>query len=354
MLKSVAAAVSLLTLAGCAINPLPEDVTGVDTYDIVRQIRCESRVSIIRRLTRWLQDIADNGDPIAAKILADFRYDPESISDFDYKMFSVEQPRIRTVARLFSTTGIAYSFDLTMSEDNDLTSDISLLGPFSPAKLTVGLNAGLKRKRSNQRVFAVTDTFTSLLRLNKPVRGIRYCDQKIVQANYVYPISGRIGVDHLVRDFMNVTVFASLADRDAKPNSKVTAPTMADKLTFTTIVNLNATPKIEFTPVATGLQVTSASLNPGLVRTDTHQVTVALAVDTGEIVDLQALRTYLFSNRADVTVSGRAAPFGSGAPGTPIVVGNRVTGEARTRSEALALIAIDQLKSRELQLVLSP
>lgn len=354
MLKSAVAAVVLLFVAGCAINPLPEDVTGVDTHDIVRQIRCESRESIRVRLTRWLESIADNGNPVAAKLISDYRQDPELISTFDYKAFGAEYPNTRAVARLFSTTGIAYSFDLTMSEDNDLTSDVSLLGPFSPAKLTVGLNAGLRRKRANQRVFVVTDTFASLLRLNNPVRGKRYCDQKIVQANYVYPISGRIGVDQLVRDFMNVTVFDSLADAQAKPNSKVTAPTMADKLTFTTIVNLSATPRVEFTPVATGLQVTSASLNPSLVRTDTHQVTVALAVDTGEIIDLQSLRTYLFSKRGDFASSGRAAPLGGGSPGTPIVVGNRVTGEARTRSEALAIIAIDQLKSRELQLVLSP
>src|SRR4051812_43739321 len=29
-------------IAGCSVHPLPEDVTGLSTYNIVRQIRCET------------------------------------------------------------------------------------------------------------------------------------------------------------------------------------------------------------------------------------------------------------------------------------------------------------------------
>ena len=42
-LLSVAAIALSFLGAGCAIHPLPQDVTGVDTYHIVRQIRCEAR-----------------------------------------------------------------------------------------------------------------------------------------------------------------------------------------------------------------------------------------------------------------------------------------------------------------------
>ena len=37
------AVLSEITVAGCAIHPLPENVTGVSTDKIVRKIRCEAR-----------------------------------------------------------------------------------------------------------------------------------------------------------------------------------------------------------------------------------------------------------------------------------------------------------------------
>jgi hypothetical protein len=38
--------------AGCAIHPLPEDVTGVPTYVIAKKIRCEARTAR-RSRTIW-------------------------------------------------------------------------------------------------------------------------------------------------------------------------------------------------------------------------------------------------------------------------------------------------------------
>ncbi len=35
-----------LLLAGCAIRPLPEQVTGITTFNIVKQIRCETREAV--------------------------------------------------------------------------------------------------------------------------------------------------------------------------------------------------------------------------------------------------------------------------------------------------------------------
>ena len=42
------------TLSGCAIHPLPEDVTGLDTYAIVMQIRCEAREAIAHEAIAYL------------------------------------------------------------------------------------------------------------------------------------------------------------------------------------------------------------------------------------------------------------------------------------------------------------
>jgi hypothetical protein len=54
------AAVSLF--AGCAIHPEPENVTGVDTADIVKQIRCETRDAARKIILRELERLATNGN----------------------------------------------------------------------------------------------------------------------------------------------------------------------------------------------------------------------------------------------------------------------------------------------------
>ena len=109
------------------------------------------------------------------------------------------------------SAAIAYNFDLTMSEENDLGTMLDFLGPWAP-KFTLGVSADANRGRSNERTFTVTDTFSTLLmKLNTPVRGQRYCDGQIVEANYVYPIAGRIGVDKTVMTFFQLALFGSLA-----------------------------------------------------------------------------------------------------------------------------------------------
>lgn len=58
----------LCVLAGCAIHPLPDDVTGVTTAQIVQQIRCETRDAAIQALTSWLEDLGrDHPSPARAQ-----------------------------------------------------------------------------------------------------------------------------------------------------------------------------------------------------------------------------------------------------------------------------------------------
>jgi hypothetical protein len=346
---SVAAIALSIFAAGCAIHPLPEDVTGVDTYDIVRQIRCEARETIRLEVIRWLNRMAAFGDPLAQRLALRYESDPDSINAFHYDLFrGPEYVRIRSVAKLFYDTGIAYDFDLTMTENNDLEGGLTFKNPFVNPVVTLGVGGAAKRQRSNHRTFVVTDTFSYLLtKLNTPVDGQRYCDGQLVQANYVYPIAGRIGIDRMVRDFINLTLFASLTETKAAPGA-AGAPTMADQLTFTTNISGSVNPVVVFTPVSSAFQLTNATLTAGAGRSDIHKVAVALAITPSGMAELGPVRSYLFSGRGARTVVGAAR---GGRGGTPVIVGARVTGGARTPSEALAVIAIDQLKSREIQLI---
>jgi hypothetical protein len=345
--RVVAALAALLLSSGCAIHPLPEDVTGVDTPDIVRQIRCESREAVINEIKAWLTAKAKAGDPISERLLTKYEADPESISNFNASAFPTSYVEERRLVNLFYSTGIAYTFDLKMSENNDLNpGNFNLLRPSPPQpKFTLGIGAGALFDRSNERKFTSTDTFGSLLKLNGTVvRGLRYCTGHIVKENYVYPIAGRIGVGKVIRDFINLTLFESLSGDKGAP------PTITDDLTFTTTLSASANPMVTFTPVGTALQFTDASLTGAVKRSDVHEVTVGLAIDKTGLPNLAPLRAYLFSDRrngAGLVQSGPAVISGG------LFIGNRVIGGGSV-AEQLAVIAIDQAKSQQVQLVTPP
>jgi len=347
------AAVALSFLgAGCAIHPLPEDVTGVTTYHIVRQIRCEARETIKQEVINWINLMAAAGYRIPQDLALKYQNDPEAVSTFHYDVFKgPEYAAIRSVAKLFYDTGIAYNFDLTMTENNDLSAGLTFNNRFVNPVVTLGIGAGAKRRRSNYRSFTVTDTFSYLLtKLNVEVQGQHYCDGHVVQANYVYPIAGRIGIDRMVHDFIELTLFASLREPHAKAGS-AGAPTMADELSFTTALSGSVTPTAVFTPVSNAFQLTNATLTAGADRTDLHKVAVGLAIDTKGLAELDPLRSFLFTSDRQARATGEPAVRSHAAT---VLVGRRVTGGARTRAEALAVLAIDQLKSRELQLIPPP
>jgi hypothetical protein len=313
---------------------VPENVAGVDTVDIVKQIRCETREGLTDLIKEKLADWATRGSGEAAALLRKYETDPEAISDFHPRLFpGPSYVEVRRLINLFAGTAIAYTFDLTMTENNDLSTSINLLKALTTPKFTLGIEAGAKRSRENERTFTIADTFgglvTQLNRLNR--YGERYCDGKVVWKNYVYPIAGRIGVKKTIKTFIELTVFENLA---AGKDDKKGPPTMTDNLTFITAVNLSATPKIEFTPVTAAFQLADASLTASVVRTDKHQVTIGLAVAGSGAGEVGALRSFAFSPDRGATYRG-----------------DRVTG-GRTPAERAAVEAIDQVKRRELRLVL--
>jgi hypothetical protein len=343
---------ALLLFSGCALHPVPEDVTGVDTYHIVRQIRCETRQAVIDFLLRELRRQAElQGDPIAQKLLARYESEPEAINGFNPGLFpGPDYIEYRHFYNVIYSAAIAYTFDLTMTEQNDLGTTINLLGPWKN-KFTLGTSGNFNRLRTNERIFTVTDTFAFLLaNLNRlDEKGIPYCAGQIVQANYIYPVAGQIGVNKTVKTFFELYVLGGLSSAKAAPGEKG-PPSMVDNLKFTTTVDLMGTPKVFFTPVGAALQVTDASITGLARRTDAHQVTVGLAVAPAGVTDAGALQGFLFPSAEPALGPRNRARAG----GSSLFVGNRITGTSRTPAERAALNAIDQVKSREIQLIAAP
>jgi hypothetical protein len=282
-LFSVAGIALSFLAGGCAIHPLPEDVTGVPTYHIVRQIRCEARGAVISSAINGLMNYTP--DPEVQQIGREFEDGTRPIASLSYKLF--RNPRIRDIVRLFYDTGVAYNFNLEMTEVNDLGTEINLLKPFTDSTLKVGINAGFNRQRVNTRQFTVTDTFGGLIQITD-----EYCKRFMVTENYIYPITGRIGIENMVHDFINMTLFANLGGNT--PDGKG-PPTLVDALEFTTAISGSATPQVTFSPLGTGLSVADANVTGKLSRTDLHKVTVGLAIDSGSVAQVGPLRSTLFT-----------------------------------------------------------
>jgi len=265
-------------IAGCSVHPLPEDVTGLSTYNIVRQIRCETRQAVIGSALRFLTDDAnykgkkvdDNSRDIGLKLATAYKLNPSSISNFDPKRLT---GFANIVIGLLWNTGIAYNFNLQMKEVNNIDPEVDLLRMFHSSKQTLGLKGSFDRQRQNTRSFTITDSFGDLA---QKVRA-DYCTGQIVEANIVYPIAGKVGMDDVVHDFLVLALFGSLSG-DASKDVTVAKgpPTMVDQLQFMTTLGGSATPLVTFTPIGPGTVVAPATLGLSASRIDTHSLTVGL------------------------------------------------------------------------------
>ena len=312
-LLRVGVAAAAIAMSGCAIHPLPEDFSGVPTTTIVKQIRCETRQAVIQLALGWLTDPEnlDLGrvDRRSRDVGLQFARQQRPIQQFHPKLFS---GHAKEVVQLFYETGVAYNFDLEMTEVNNLNTEINLLRALTGSTFTLGIKARADRSRKNERFFTITDTFSSLVRLRD-----NYCSgasigqdyNHHVPPNYAYPITGQIGVRGMIMDFINMTIFESLAGPKDAPGKP---PTLVDALEFQTIIGGSLAPKIVFAPVGTRLQVSDASLFGEVLRTDLHKITMGLAVDEGARPALAAVRSYpfaatLISARPTTSAEARAA-----------------------------------------------
>jgi len=305
------AVATLVWVGGCAIHPLPDDVTGVSTYNIVRQIRCEARQAVFDFAIEYLTGPKNTYDEEARKIGLQFKEHLRPISSFSYTLF---KPPIRQLVQFFAATGIAYNFQLQMLETDNIDPTTDLLTFSGKNQFTSPVNGNADRMRQNIRTFTVTDSFDYLLRDipddPNPEHKNNYCEGYIVGPNYIYPVAGKIGIDRMIGDFVNLTLFGGLAAPPTSATNPTTAnskgpPTMVDQLQFTTTVSLGATPKITFTPVKTFMD---ASLGLKVARQDTHTVTIGLA-----IVDKNSLNQ-IATFRAGIFAPGPLGPLLSARP----------------------------------------
>jgi hypothetical protein len=227
-------------LSACAIHPIPENVTGVKTTQIVHRIRCEARDAVLEAAAST----------------------PE------------RQQALKEI-------GIVYAFSLSGTETDGFTPSATFVAPLATGAWSVNPSVGDTVSRQNVRTFTIVDNYKTLLQMNGQL-----CEAQPKGPNYQYPIVGNIGIAEMIRTFVGL---ASHANVEAEQQGAITQfsgplgtstngpPTMVDTISFMTTLSAGVTPTLTLTPVGSATQLTGANLGVSFMRVDAHQVIVGLA-----------------------------------------------------------------------------
>ncbi|MCJ2091000.1 hypothetical protein MKK67_00525 [Methylobacterium sp. J-072] len=285
-------AVMGLYVGGCAIHPLPEDFSGVTSRQIARQIRCETREAVIDSVLGYLTDPRNAGAHRVDERSRDLgnlysearKTDPSAIKKFKPAMLTGAAQK---VVDLIWRTGIAYNYNLEMTETNNNDGSLNLINVFPRSNRSFGFGAKLDLERQNTRIFTITDTFGTLVNSVDP----DYCrfGYQVERKDMIYPIAGKIGIDEVVHEFTVMALFDNLSGKVGDDPSGPKGPSqMAEQLQFTTTIDVSVAPKVTFTPIGRGLHVADASFTAQSIRKDLHKLTLGLYVPSG--ATLAALR----------------------------------------------------------------
>jgi hypothetical protein len=231
-------------LAGCALYPIPDNVTSISTEDIVRHARCEIRSEIIGYLIERGAIAPSATDREMAAVVEKIKSDKYSFP------------------ALLMSVGSAYKFNFNILEHNNAHGNATFSLPFTvPKVLTGDSSAKLDLMRVGSRIFETGDHWDDLLSNDRRCAGVRPRP-----GNIVYPLDGSIGVGRAVRTFIDI-VDQGGAAKDS----------FVDTLTFTTTVSADANASIALAPVPHSFRIVSASASLMGSRTDTHTLTLSFA-----------------------------------------------------------------------------
>jgi len=258
----LSSAVFMVTLGGCAIHPLPEDWSGSDTFQIVQRIRCEARTAVKERAIRLLAESQTASAEDKARWTEFLDKNAEKWEKIPFARFGE-----RTVALVskYDGTLIGYDFQFTMSEENNVSGGINFLASSGGGINRLGFAANNNRARKNIRNFRIQDSFGQLLKDNLTCSGVPR------GKDYLYPITGEIGLAEVIETFLDLNEVQNL-------NAREKVPLFGDTLEFTTQFVASASPRIVLSPIGRALSLADAGVTAEAKRTDVHQVLVALSV----------------------------------------------------------------------------
>jgi len=203
---------------GCSIHPIPDDLVGDTTVQIVKKIRCETRLAV-------------------EKHASDARY---------------------------RSAAIAYDFRLTVTENNRASGAAAFGLPFTNGRFSLNIGAGEDKQRIGVRNFQIVETFAELRKED--------CSVQATNANYRYPITGIVGLDEAIGTFVK------LNERGLLEQAKGPGASYVDALEFATVLRGSVEPAVELTPLADRFRLSQGRISLAADRADVHRLTIALSV----------------------------------------------------------------------------
>jgi len=220
----VCASVSTAFL-GCSIHPIPDDRVGDTTVQIVKKIRCETRLAVEKYASH---------------------------------------PRYKTAA-------IAYDFRFTVTENNRGSGAAAFLFPFTNGRFSLNVAGGEDKQRIGVRNFQVVETFAELKKED--------CSVQATSANYRYPITGVVGLEEVIGTFVK------LNDQKLLEQAKGPGASYVDALEFATLIRGSVEPAVELAPVADRFRLASARATFAADRMDVHRLTLSLSIPINQLPD---------------------------------------------------------------------
>lgn len=240
-----------LFLSACSNHPLVDDVT-INSYQVMQKIRCETVTALEAIILEQLNSGGQSLKEIASRVEADRLH----LSQIE----TSELPKdLRRAWEAYKNTVLAFAFTFFAQEDNGANGEVKLSFPFTDG--TVGLTLGTQNslRRIGERKFTIAETVDELSD-NKTCAN----DQSDEEKNFVYPISGNIGMYEVLNSFFNIS------------NSVSTVHEYTDRISFTTNISGSVSPSIELSRA----DLTNASATVSAGRIDTHQL--LFTVNLGE------------------------------------------------------------------------
>jgi hypothetical protein len=288
--RCIAATGSALGLSACAIHPLPEDVTRETTVQIVKKIQCEAREALDDITVEYMRE---SSRPRTLELADKLEADQIEVLDLFKRHRAELDPKVITLAQLFTMSAVGMGFQFKITEDNDASASANFRLPFNPTSevFSLGLGGGAKRTRESVRKFDVASTFNEL---HSALKREECLSIVATDGDRLYPITGKIGLKEVFRTFIALhEVRGTVKDN------------FSDQLTFTTKLNVSVTPKITLSPGPIDqFRLADASAQLSAYRLDEHAVTVTLkradiagAAKGAVLRQLETLRTEDFFER---------------------------------------------------------
>ncbi len=273
-----------LTVAGCSVHPLPEQVTGFDTVQIVAKVRCEVRDGLRSYVNGYLSSPAVMQDFPRGKELADrLIADPSQWSRLrpllkDYGA----GPGTMLVFETYNGGAIAYEFLFNGTETNVQSGSIDLLQTLTGGAISGNLTSSSTLDRNNIRNFSISDNFEFLTAYVDSdycgpgsSNGIEPGHRE--KQNIVYPVAGALGLQELVGAFLNLNQSGNLVGLPNAPAEAAQLPTISEAMRFTT--TLAGGGSFGFTaaaPTKPGIRLARASVASTNSRADIHTLRIVI------------------------------------------------------------------------------